>query len=408
LTGWIFIAILAGVVLGRVVGEPLVVVTEPLGNAFLTLLKMIIVPLIASTVFSGVAGLSGTGGLGRLGLKTAAWVVITCLLAILTGLLLVNLIQPGVGAELGLHKLPEGFNAEKVRAIDILLRIIPDNLVGAAARGDILPVIFFAILAGVAMNSLDPQYSRPVQAFAAGVSELMMKVTGFIIRLAPFGAFGLVATIVARTGFAPFIPLALYASCVILGILLHGLVTLPLILRLVGGISPLKMVKAVAPALLTAFSTSSSAATLPLSLECAEKRVGISNRVCNFVLPVGTTVNMNGTSLYECVAVLFIAQYYSSHGMTAPLGAVQQILVVFTALLAGVGSAGIPMAGVVMMSMVLSAVGLPLEGIGLILAVDRILDMARTTLNVWGDLSSTALIAASEGETGLTVMTGKE
>ncbi|MCE5272457.1 dicarboxylate/amino acid:cation symporter [bacterium] len=408
LTGWIFIAILAAVAMGWIVGAPLLVVTEPLGTAFLSLLKMIIVPLIASTVFCGVAGLSDPGGLGRLGLKTAAWVAITCLLAILTGLFLVNLIQPGVGAELGLHKLPEGFNPEKVKAIDILLKIIPDNLVAATARGEILPVILFAVLAGIFTNHLAPQHSEPLKAFMGGVSELMMKITGFIIHLAPFGAFGLVATIVARTGFAPFVPLAKYALCVLLGILLHGLVTLPLILRLMGGISPVKMLKAVAPALLTAFSTSSSSATLPLSLECAEKRAGISNRVCSFVLPVGTTVNMNGTALYECVAVLFISQYYSSHGMTAPLSVTQQILVVFTALLAAVGAAGIPMAGIVMMSMVLSAVGLPLEGIGLILAVDRILDMARTTLNVWGDLSSTALIAASEGETGLTVLAGRE
>jgi proton glutamate symport protein len=292
--------------------------------------------------------------------------------------------------------------------VDILIGIIPDNPVRAAAEGQMLPLIFFSIVFGVFITKVDNAVGRPVQEFIAGVFEVMMKITNFVILLAPVGAFGLVATVVARTGFSPFVPLALYAVCVLSGILIQATITLPLLLRLVGGINPLKMVRAMAPALMTAFSTSSSSATLPLSIECAEENAGVSNRISSFVLPLGATVNMNGTALYECVAVLFIAQYYSSHGMCAPLNIAQQTLVVLTALLAAVGSAGIPMAGIVMMSVVLGAVGLPLEGIGLILAVDRILDMARTTLNVWGDHCGSAIIAATEGETGLKVMAGNQ
>lgn len=404
LTGWILVAILAGVLSGWTIGEPLLVVSQPLGTAFITLLKMIIIPLIVSSIINGVASLGDTGRLGRLGLKTAIWVFGTTLIAILIGLVLVNVIRPGVGAELGLTALPDGFNPQQMKIIDILIGIIPENPVKAAADGQILPLIFFSILFGVFITRVKPEHGRPVLSFFSGLFEVMMKFTNFIILLAPFGAFGLVATIVARTGFAPFVPLAMYAVCVLAGILIQGAVVLPLLLRFLGRISPLKFVKAMAPALMTAFSTSSSSATLPLSIECAQERAGVSNRTSSFVLPLGATINMNGTALYECVAVLFIAQYYSSQGMCPPLGVAQQVLVVLTALLAAVGSAGIPMAGIVMMSVVLRAVGLPLEGIGLILAVDRVLDMARTTLNIWGDHCGAAIIDSIEGEKGLKVL----
>jgi len=236
----------------------------------------------------------------------------------------------------------------------------------------------------------------------------MMKMTRFIIYLAPLGVFGLVASIVARTGFAPFKSLGLYAACVIIALAIHSCVTLPLLSRFIGGVNPLKHVKAMAPALMTAFSTASSSATLPLTMECAEDRAGVSNRTSSFVLPLGATVNMDGTALYECVAVIFIAQYYFSHGQGDPLTFAQQAVVVITALLASIGAAGIPMAGLVMMSIVLKAVGLPLEGIGLILAVDRVLDMCRTMINVWSDSCGTVIIAATEGETGIKVKAGRE
>ncbi|MBN2290563.1 MAG: dicarboxylate/amino acid:cation symporter [Candidatus Glassbacteria bacterium] len=407
LTGWIFIGILLGAACGHLIGKPLLAVSQPMGTVFLTLLKMVIVPLILSSIITGVAGIGDTGRLGRMGAKTLVYYLTTSLLAILTGLMIVNLVKPGVGAELGLAPLKEEIAAEGTGVLDILLRMIPENPVQAAAEGRMLPLIFFAIIFGVFITRVENETGRPVQSFIAGVFEVMMKMTRFIIHLTPFGAFGLVGSIVARTGFAPFIPLGKYAACVVAALAIHGCLTLPLLLRFVGGINPVKHIKAMAPALMTAFSTASSSATLPLTMECAEARAGVSNRTSSFVLPLGATVNMDGTALYECVAVMFIAQYYFSHGQHDPLTLAQQTVVVLTALLASIGAAGIPLAGLVMMSVCLHAVGLPLAGIGLILAVDQVLDMCRTTINVWSDSCGTVIIASTEGETGIKVRAGR-
>lgn len=381
-------------------------IADPLGTIFLTLLKMVIVPLILSSIITGVAGIGDTGRLGRIGLKTLAYYLSTSLLAILTGLTVVNIFKPGVGAELGLPHLEQEIAAQGTGVLDILIRMIPENPVAAAAQGKMLPLIFFAIIFGVFITRVKAEFGRPVQDFIAGVFQVMMKMTSFIIHLTPFGAFGLVGRIVAKTGFAPFVPLGVYAACVVLALVIHSCVTLPLLLRFVGGVSPLKHVKAMGPALMTAFSTASSSATLPLTMGCAEERAGVSNRTTSFVLPLGATVNMDGTALYECVAVMFIAQYYFSHGQAEALSMAQQVVVVLTALLASIGAAGIPLAGLVMMSVCLHAVGLPLDGIGLILAVDQVLDMCRTTINVWSDSCGTAIIASSEGETDLKVRAG--
>ncbi len=408
LAGWIFVGILLGVLAGWLIGEPILVIARPLGTVFLTLLKMVIVPLVFCSIVTAVANLGGTGSLGRMGLKTTIYVISTSLIAILTGLAIVNLIRPGVGAELGLEAMPESLPGSELGFMEILLRMIPENPVTAAVQGDMVGLIFFAIIFGIFITRVDQQYARPVRELLNGVSEIMMKMTRFVIRLAPFGVFGLVSSIIARTGFAPFVPLGLYALCVVLALLIQGAVTLPLIVWLVGRVNPYRLFKAMAPALMTAFSTASSSATLPLSMECVEHRAGIANRTTSFVMPLGATVNMNGTALYECIAVIFIAQYYSSHGQGFALSIAQQTVVVFTALLAAIGSAGIPMAGVVMMTIVLRSVGLPLEGVGLILAVDRVLDMGRTTINVWGDACGAAVIGASEGDIDLRVYNGEE
>ena len=406
LTGWIFIGILLGAACGHLIGKPLLAVSQPMGTVFLTLLKMVIIPLILSSIITGVAGIGDTGKLGRMGIKTLLYYLTTSLLAILTGLLVVNLVKPGVGAELGLAPLEEEIAAQGTGVMDILLRMIPENPVQAAAQGKMLPVIFFAIIFGVFITRVKSDTGKTVQDFIAGVFEIMMKMTSFIIHLAPFGAFGLVGSIVARTGFAPFVPLGVYAACVVVSLLFHSCVTLPILLRFIGGISPIKHVKAMAPALMTAFSTASSSATLPLTMGCAEDRAGVSNRTSSFVLPLGATINMDGTALYECVAVIFIAQYYFSHGQGDPLTFAQQAVVVLTALLASIGAAGIPLAGLVMMSVCLHAVGLPLAGIGLILAIDQILDMCRTTINVWSDSCGTVIIASTERETEIKVRAG--
>jgi len=233
-----------------------------------------------------------------------------------------------------------------------------------------------------------------LQRFWQGVFETMMQITLWIIRFAPLGVFGLVARTVSVTGFEAFAPLAAFVATVFLGLAVHALVTLPLVLRFVGGVSPRQHVKAFSPALLTAFSTSSSSATLPLTMECAEKNAGVSNRIASFVLPLGATVNMDGTALYECVAALFIAQAY---GIQLGFGA--QFSIVVLALLTSVGVAGVPSASLVAILVILNAVGLPVEGVGLILAVDRVLDMCRTTVNVFGDSCGAVVIARTEGET---------
>ena len=381
--------------------------SQPIGKVFLTLLKMVIVPLVFSSIASGVAGIGSTGRLGMMGAKTLLYYISTSLLAILTGLAIVNILKPGVGAELGLEASPGSIVTSQPGLLDVFLKMVPENPVSAAVEGNMLQIIFFAILFGVFITRVDQRFGKPVQDLMAGLFEVMMKMTRFIIQLIPIGAFGLVGSIVARTGFAAFIPLGKYAFCVVLGLVIHACISLPLITRLVGGINPLKHVRAMGPALMTAFSSASSSATLPLTMECAEDRAGISNKTSSFVLPLGATVNMDGTALYECVAVIFIAQYYFSHGQGFALSTAQQAIVVVTALLASIGAAGIPMAGLVMMSVVLKAVGLPLEGVGLILAVDQVLDMGRTTVNVWSDSCGAAIIAASEGETGLTVFAAK-
>ena len=394
----ILIALILSVFFGLFLTEYVKYVTW-IGDLFLRALKMIIVPLILTSIISGVANIGGASNLGKLGLKTLTYYLITSLFAILVGLTMVNLIQPGVGADLGFQKSVQEISGSGDLG-NILLRLIPTNIFDALARADMLAIIFFSILFGYFITKINDQYKNPLINLVNAGFEVMMKLTSFIIKFAPLGIFGIVAGVVAeqagdKAALVGILQrLGLYMSTVLLGLIFHAFITLPLILRLYGKVNPWLHFKAMTTPLLTAFSTSSSSATLPLTLEAVEDEVGVSNKITSFVLPLGATVNMDGTALYEFVAAIFIAQAYGIH-----LGFVQQFVVVFTALLASIGAAGIPMAGLVMITVVLSSVGLPLEGVGLILAVDRILDMCRTTVNVWSDSCGAAVIAKSEGET---------
>ena len=394
----ILIALILSVFFGLFLTEYVKYVTW-IGDLFLRALKMIIVPLILTSIISGVANIGGASNLGKLGLKTLTYYLITSLFAILVGLTMVNLIQPGVGADLGFQKSVQEISGSGDLG-NILLRLIPTNIFDALARADMLAIIFFSILFGYFITKINDQYKNPLINLVNAGFEVMMKLTSFIIKFAPLGIFGIVAGVVAeqagdKAALVGILQrLGLYMSTVLLGLIFHAFITLPLILRLYGKVNPWLHFKAMTTPLLTAFSTSSSSATLPLTLEAVENEVGVSNKITSFVLPLGATVNMDGTALYEFVAAIFIAQAYGIH-----LGFVQQFVVVFTALLASIGAAGIPMAGLVMITVVLSSVGLPLEGVGLILAVDRILDMCRTTVNVWSDSCGSAVIAKSEGET---------
>ena len=367
-----------------------------MGDIFIRALKMVIIPLIFSSIISGVTSIGEGKNLGRLGLKTMGYYLLTSTLAILTGLVIVNLVKPGVGVDLGFSKEVEGLTESAGSVRDILYRLIRENVVEAMASGTILSVIFSAVVFGFFITQVENKYKKSLTTFFDAVFEVMMKVTLFIIKFTPLGIFGIVSREVARNSeeLASIAgSLAIYSLCVVAGLLFHAFVTLPLIVRAVGKARPGAHFRNMATPLLTAFSTSSSSATLPLTMEALEHNSGVSNKITSFTLPLGATINMDGTALYECVAAMFIAQAYG-----VDLSFIQQMLVVFTALLASIGAAGIPMAGLVMITVVLTAVGLPLEGIGLILAVDRILDMLRTSVNVWSDSCGAVTIARSEQE----------
>lgn len=378
-----------------------------LGALFLNALKMLIVPLVMSSIIVGVMGLGSGEHLGRLGLKTIIYFSTTTLLAILTGLVLVNLITPGIidGMPakdiIGLTtetQLIENAVAGRDTGdiVDIFLRMVPDNIVMAAAEGEMLGLIFFSLLFGYFLIFVEGAPGTTLRNFWQGMFDVMMRITHLVMRFAPIGVFALVAKVIASTGLAAFEPLMFFFVTVLLGLLLHFFVNLAVILRVLGRVNPLKHYRAMAPALLTAFSTSSSSATLPVNMDCVERRVGVSNKVSSFVLPLGATVNMDGTALYECVAAMFIAQAY---GLDITFST--QFIIVMLALLTSIGVAGIPSASLVAISVILAAIGLPLEGIGLILVVDRVLDMCRTAVNVYSDAVGAVVIARLEGENKL-------
>jgi Na+/H+-dicarboxylate symporter len=362
------------------------------GKIFLASLKMVVLPLVATSLVSGMAGLGALGKSGRVGMKTFGYYMATTTLAVLTGLLLVNLIRPGVGAPL---KLAE--DAPKVAAPerlgDLLLTIVPENIFAAMARFEMLGVIFFALIFGLALNFVSAQSRERILPLVESVFEVMMKITGVVILLAPIGVFALVAKLVSGIGYASLVHLIPYALTVAGGLAIHFFVTLPLLAFLLARVDPFRLMKAMSEALLTAFSTASSAATLPLTMQRAEKKAGVSNRVASFVLPMGATVNMDGTALYEGVAVMFIAQV-----MGVEMKVAQQFTIFAGAVLVSIGAAAIPHAGLVMMTIILASVGLPLEYTALIWPIDRILDMSRTMTNVWSDAVGSVIIASSEGE----------
>lgn len=403
----IFIGLALGVVFGllsRFWGFEDFVVdnVSVLGTVFVRGLRMVIVPLIVSSIISGVTSIGSAESFGRLSFKTLTYYVATSLFAIITGLVVVNLLRPGVGAELGLEAVPPDLQANAGKIGDTLLGIIPTNPLEAMMTGDMLSIIFFSLLFGFFITRVQGPYKEHLTNFFQAVFEVMMRLTHFIILFTPIGVFSLMGKIVAQTGFEIFQPLGTYMIAVGLSLVIHATITLPVLISVIGGINPIAHLKAMSAALMTAFSTASSSATLPLTMDAVENNAGVSNKITSFVLPLGATINMDGTALYECVAAMFIAQVYGIE-----LSFFQQMIVVFTALLASIGAAGIPMAGLVMITIILQAVGLPLEGVGLILAVDRILDMMRTSVNVWSDSCGSVIIARTEGETDLKVMRGQ-
>jgi proton glutamate symport protein len=403
----IALAIVAAAVAAWTIGPApwFIEATGFVGTLFLNALKMLIVPLIVSAMVHAILGLNDTSGLSRLGLKTVIYVTATTALAVLTALVLINLVQPGVidgepaGPQLGLSA-----DTDKVLArvqdkgagdiVGVFLRMVPPNLFEAAVEGEMLGLIFFSLVFGYFATRLPEGLRNTQRSFWSGLYEVMILITGGVMKFAPLGVFALVGRTLAQTGWDAIEPLLLFFLCVVGGLLIQVFVTLSLVLRAFG-LNPLRHLRTMTPVLLTAFSTSSSAATLPVTFN-GVTRAGVSERVSGFVLPLGCTVNMNGTALYECAAAMFIAQAYGLE-----LSFATQFVIVSLALITSVGVAGIPSASLVAIAVILSAIGLPLEGVGLILAVDRVLDMCRTAVNVYGDTVGAVLIAKLEGESGL-------
>ena len=410
----ILIALLLAVLVGWLVtaetsifGVSLVSIFDFVGKLFLNALKMIIVPLIVSSIIMGVSNLGSGDAFGRLGGKTLLYYVVTSTFAILIGITVVNIIQPGIvdgtpakdmlglseDTSMVMEKV-EGKSAGDV--VGIFLRMIPTNIVKAASEGQMLGLIFFSLLFGYFMTKIKTDLGSTLKSFWAAVFDVMMLITDLVMKFAPIGVFALVAKVMIISGFDAFRPLLTFFFTVIIALLIHIVIVMPLLLKFVGGVSPIKHYQAMMPALLTAFSTASSSATLPVTIDCVEDRAGVSNRVTSFVLPLGATVNMDGTALYECVAAIFIAQAY---GLDLTFGT--QVSIVILALMTSIGVAGIPSASLVAIAIILAAIGLPAEGIGLILAVDRVLDMCRTAVNVFSDSCGAVIIGRTEGEKGI-------
>ena len=379
---------------GRSIAAKLGVWFKRLGGLFLRMLQMVAVPLIVTSLMTGVLGLGQAEGVGRMFRRTILYYLATSLLAITTGLCVVNVIRPGLGKARPVTQDAEIHEAKPLGEVlfDQLEAMIPSNPLAAFTAPNFLSIIAFTIAFALFTLSVGGPTSDLIGRAASAGFEVMMAMTMAIIALAPVGVFFLIAYVTATQGASVFLALGKYVVAVTVALGFHALVTLPLILKFVAKRSPLTFAKAMSPALLTAFSSASSNGTLPLTLSSVEQRAGISNRTGSFVLPLGATINMDGTALYEAVAVLFIAQLH--HGHNLPLSA--QVIVAITALLASVGAAGIPHAGLVMMVIILQAVGLPVEMQGIILAVDRVLDMGRTAVNVWSDSCGCAVVEALE------------
>ena len=379
---------------------------------FLNALKMLVVPLIAASIISGMIGLGGEKNFGRLGIKTISYYMGSGLIATLLGLFLVNLIKPGhVSEEVARKILAQAEDSAQLLTrvegrsgtdiIDIFIRMVPPNVISAATdNGQLLGVIFFCLLFGFFIARL-PDNLRAFQInFWQSIQEVMMKLANLIIHFAPIGVFALILPKIVTFGYDLVGPVTKFFLTTMLGLGIHFGLILPIFL-LVFRIKPFQHFRTMSPALLTAFSTASSVATLPVTMECVEKEAGVSNRIASFTLPLGATVNMNGTALYECVGVIFIAQFYSVIDPSFNFPMTAQFTVVVMALLASVGVAGIPASGLVALVVIMEVVGIPLEYIGIVYVIERILDMCRTAVNIFSDSVGAVIIAKSEGETSV-------
>lgn len=376
---------------------------SPIGTLFLRLLSFLAIPLVISSMIVGVASLGNIKTLSRIGVRTIAFYFVTTAFAVIIGLLVVNIIQPGKkisdNAKSQIEFVDQSFVEEKLQTkgkfdfIDFLVNIVPSNPFKAISNGEMLQIIFFAIFVGIGLTLLEEQKSRPIIIFFDGMSQIFIKMVKFVLWIAPFGVFALISVAVSEFGISILSTLGYYMFTVVLGLFLHFILIYSLLIWIFAKSNPFTFYKGMREALLVAFTTSSSAATLPVTFQCVEENLGVPNKIASFVLPLGATVNMNGTSLYQCVAAVFIAQFYG-----LDLNFAQMSTILLTSMLSAVGTAPVPGVGIIMLILVLQSVGIPAQGIGLILGVDRILDMLRTIPNVAGDAAVSYIVWKMEKE----------
>lgn len=387
----IFTGLILGIILGIIINtfslNVILTVISPVGQIFLNLMKMVIVPLILATLINSITGVGDMNRLGFLGKKALTYYFLSTLVAALVAVSLSSIIKPGIGIPIN---VPEGAIKETASISQLIVDIIPSNPIKALADGNTLQIIVFGAFLGVAINAIGSRVDNVKNLFTS-FAEIMYKIVGSIMKVAPIAVFALIADVVATNGTAIIFTLFKLVLVILCGCLVQLLVVYSIVIKAIGKMSPIKFFKAVLPAQLFSFSTASSAATLPISMKCIQEGLGISKTLSNFVLNLGSTVNMNGGAIYQATCAIFISQIYG-----VELGVPQIIIIIFTSALASIGAAAIPGTVIVMMSMVLSAVGLPLEAIALIAGVDRILDMLTTPVNVTGDLVACVVVSASE------------
>ncbi|MCP4259982.1 MAG: dicarboxylate/amino acid:cation symporter [Planctomycetes bacterium] len=377
---------------------------KPIGSTFIKLISMVVIPLVFASLLVGTSSLNDIRKLGRIGAKTMAYYLCTTVIAICIGLLLANTLRPGAGlSEQTRTELiqnsgegavaPFGTTIKKPTITDILLNIIPANPIKAFVEGRMLQIIFFALMTGICLNLIPSERGRPVINFFEGVNDVVIKMVHIIMKLAPYGVFALISAVVADFGLDVLFVLIKYSLVVVAGLVLHVAIVYSLAIKIFSKQKVRTFFRGIRPAQLIAFSSASSSATLPVTMECTEKNLGVPGQVASFALPLGATINMDGTALYQGVSTVFIAQVYGLN-----LTGMEQLTVVLTAVLASIGTAGTPAAGVITLAIVLKSIGVPLEGIALIIGVERILDMCRSVVNVTGDASCAVVVASSEGE----------
>lgn len=385
--------ILIGLFLGVLTGiyfPSVAIFLKPMGDLFIRAIKMLIVPLIFSSLVVGVTGMKDPKKMGRIGIKTFSMYLLTTAVAITIGLLIGTIFQPGVGVDLGSTATIKA--AEPQSFSQTLINMVPTNPIKAMTEGNVLQIIIFALFFGVSLN-LTGKVGEPLIKVIDAIAEAMYKLTSIVMEFAPYGVFSLMAFVSQQYGYQVLLPLLKVIVGVYLGCIIHALVTLGGAVTLVARLNPINFFKGIIDALAIAYSTASSSGTLPVTIRCTRKNLGVSDSISSFVLPLGATINMDGTAMYQGVAALFVAQAF---GIDLTFG--HYITIILTSTLASIGSAGVPGAGLIMLTLVLNSVGLPVEGIAIIAGIDRVLDMARTTVNVVGDCMVTLIVAKSENE----------